>query len=406
MNNIFIYTGSYPFNIFSESFLESEILILKQSNYKINIIPVKKDLYLRKIPNNVNLIRDICDRSLFNNLIAIISIFTSGIFKEYIRSKEFVFSKKYLIDSVKYLYAASLVYMDLEKRTNNKEKCIFYSYWLTYAPIAFALWKKNNKNTNCVFISRGHGSDVYANDVGIYYPLRSFIFKYIDKVYLVSNYGVNYLKNKYPQYTDKFELSRLGVYDNFSIRKKQTNTNILKIVSCARVYNIKRVDLLFESIYNFACKFPEIKIEWQHIGDGELFNKLNDLISSKNKLSNFNSCLYGNLSNEQILKIYREEIFNCFILISTTEGIPVSIMEAIASKIPIIATNVGGVSEIVNSETGILLNKDFTQEEFNNSLLEIIQNYNIYSESAYYFFKKNFDAETNYNNFFKKISQI
>ena len=57
------------------------------------------------------------------------------------------------------------------------------------------------------------------------------------------------------------------------------------------------------------------------------------------------------------------------------EGIPVSIMEAIVS-IPIIATDVGGVSEIVNEETGLLVNK-------NPNLDKIADLINNFSEEKY-----------------------
>lgn len=40
---------------------------------------------------------------------------------------------------------------------------------------------------------------------------------------------------------------------------------------------------------------------------------------------------------------------------SDSEGIPVSIMEAMSFGIPVIARNVGGMSEIVNEENGLLL---------------------------------------------------
>ena len=47
--------------------------------------------------------------------------------------------------------------------------------------------------------------------------------------------------------------------------------------------------------------------------------------------------------------------FDLFVNMSLSEGIPVSIMEAISFGIPIIATNVGGNAEIVNDETGVLI---------------------------------------------------
>jgi colanic acid/amylovoran biosynthesis glycosyltransferase len=45
-----------------------------------------------------------------------------------------------------------------------------------------------------------------------------------------------------------------------------------------------------------------------------------------------------------------------FVLPSFAEGVPVSLMEAMVTGIPVIATNVGGVAELVESErTGLLV---------------------------------------------------
>jgi glycosyltransferase involved in cell wall biosynthesis len=52
-----------------------------------------------------------------------------------------------------------------------------------------------------------------------------------------------------------------------------------------------------------------------------------------------------------------------FLNVSTTEGVPVSIMEAFSAGIPVYATNVGGTSEIVNSGNGKLMDKDLTPEK-------------------------------------------
>jgi len=49
--------------------------------------------------------------------------------------------------------------------------------------------------------------------------------------------------------------------------------------------------------------------------------------------------------------------------VSETEGLPVSMMEAISFGIPILSTDVGGCKEIVTSETGILIKKDFDDNE-------------------------------------------
>ena len=58
----------------------------------------------------------------------------------------------------------------------------------------------------------------------------------------------------------------------------------------------------------------------------------------------------------------RSQPIDIFINVSSSEGLPVAIMEAISFDIPIIATNVGGTSEIVTPETGILIAPDSAPE--------------------------------------------
>jgi glycosyltransferase involved in cell wall biosynthesis len=47
---------------------------------------------------------------------------------------------------------------------------------------------------------------------------------------------------------------------------------------------------------------------------------------------------------------------DAFVLPSLTEQLPVTILEAMASRLPVISTNVGGVSEVLNNKTGNLVN--------------------------------------------------
>ena len=44
-----------------------------------------------------------------------------------------------------------------------------------------------------------------------------------------------------------------------------------------------------------------------------------------------------------------------YVSTSTKEGLPYSILEAMTANLPIIATNVGGVPEMINNKNGILI---------------------------------------------------
>ena len=68
----------------------------------------------------------------------------------------------------------------------------------------------------------------------------------------------------------------------------------------------------------------------------------------------------GNVKNSDLLEVYKNNQFDLFLNVSLSEGIPVSIMEALSFGIPCIATDVGGTKEIViDGYNGWLLKKDF-----------------------------------------------
>ena len=61
-----------------------------------------------------------------------------------------------------------------------------------------------------------------------------------------------------------------------------------------------------------------------------------------------------------------------FCNVSEYEGVPISIMEAMAYGIPCLATHVGGVSEIVNCQTGILIEKNSSANQIKNYIVTFL----------------------------------
>jgi len=68
--------------------------------------------------------------------------------------------------------------------------------------------------------------------------------------------------------------------------------------------------------------------------------------------------LKGSLSHAEVMEYYKEHGVHAFISLSESEGLPVSMMEAISFGIPVISTDVGGVRELVNEYTGLLIDAD------------------------------------------------
>ena len=82
----------------------------------------------------------------------------------------------------------------------------------------------------------------------------------------------------------------------------------------------------------------------------------------------------GNVDNSEILHYYESNKIDLFINSSDSEGIPVSIMEAMSFGIPCIARDVGGNSEIVeNMCNGILLGSNVNAVNLAEAINQIIQ---------------------------------
>ena len=403
MKKIYLYTSLYPFSKGAESFLGAELKVAASMDCSITLIPMRKDSYVRDLPEGISIDHSLCDASVWRKMKAFFKIFSLMIQREVLRENQFPKKLSYWKDYFKYLYCTAMVYEDVKRKACQNEACLFYSYWLSYPPIAFSLYKKAFPNAPHRFISRGHGSDVYTTDIGVFLPLRHFMMQNVDEVFTVSDYGMNYLRGKFPEQAGKIQLSRLGVFDNY-IEKENADSTI-RLVSCAFVSPIKRIHLLFQSIREYALVHSSSKIEWTHIGGGELFESLKNSIQKQASLPNLVIRLKGEMTNGEILKEYRSVKYDCFVSVSSTEGIPVSMMEAISSGIPILSTDVGGVKEIVTKESGVLIPKDFQQKEFDNALDQIMTDRIRLSQSAYAFYKKHYDAVKNYTNFYQQITE-
>ena len=78
------------------------------------------------------------------------------------------------------------------------------------------------------------------------------------------------------------------------------------------------------------------------------------------------------------MNFYKKRPVDCFITTSSTEGVPVSIMEAMSYGIPIIGTDVGGVKETID-ENGILISANPSVKEISEAI-ESIYNDNNYAK--------------------------
>jgi glycosyltransferase involved in cell wall biosynthesis len=104
-----------------------------------------------------------------------------------------------------------------------------------------------------------------------------------------------------------------------------------------------------------ACKLLAdrgTKVHLTLIGSGPLEGLIRDEIASENMEAYVE--LTGELPPEGVRSKLEES--DVFCLTSFAEGLPISIMEAMAVGVPVIATSIAGIPElVVNEETGLLV---------------------------------------------------
>ena len=97
----------------------------------------------------------------------------------------------------------------------------------------------------------------------------------------------------------------------------------LQIVSCSRIVDVKRVPLLAKAIS--LLDGIGLRVEWIHYGDGP---QLEEAKCACKALKYSTAYFAGSLPNNEILEEYATKHFDLFVNVSTSEGLPLSIMEA------------------------------------------------------------------------------
>ena len=126
------------------------------------------------------------------------------------------------------------------------------------------------------------------------------------------------------------------------------------------------------------------------MGEGEERKNLEDIIK-KNGLEN-SVFLVGNMENaSSYLKA-----FDIFTLTSITEALPYAILEAGKAEVPIIASNVGGIPEIITAgQTGVLIppeNAEATAEAISSLMANGLER-EILGRNLETFVRNNFSLE-------------
>lgn len=232
---------------------------------------------------------------------------------------------------------------------------IIYTYWCTAATLAAVRLKK--KHPKLKVVTRLHRFELYENEKADgYQPFRREIAEKIDRLVFIADEGRQYFLNRWgTQWSQKSVLAYLGCRKFPAVTPAPLPPLVL--VSCSYVIPVKRVERIIEAL---ALLPDDISVQWHHIGGGSELEKMRayaeDCLSPhKNICWDFT----GQVPNAEIPALYQQLNPHLFVTSSASEGLPVSVQEAFSAGIPVIATNVGGMAEIVqNGKTGYLLSPE------------------------------------------------
>ena len=372
--NLYLFTDSFPFGKGEKSFIIPEIEAL-QHRYDITVVTeVSEELKadskkLTALNDNIRLI--VIDlpltypRKLVYILYGFLFFLASLGWEELHDIGRDGFSFYRLIDSVKQFALAKRFNRLCGKRGVFKEcsDSIYYSFWFSTSALLLTLEKR--KNPSLVAISRAHGYDLY-NERNAYgrQPFQRIMRDSMNRLLFVSSTSEDYFIESFgiESFPGQYRLNRLGVDGSVSPRN-DIQDSARYIVSCSNVIKLKRVDLLAKAL----CLLLNQNIKWIHFGDGSEICRVKQISDEKG----LNAVFAGYVSNEKISKFYQTHNVLCFVHVSSSEGLPMSIQEALAASIPIVATDVGGVSETIDGN-GILLPANPTLGEIADAVKSII----------------------------------
>ncbi|MBT4121082.1 MAG: glycosyltransferase family 4 protein [Candidatus Magasanikbacteria bacterium] len=203
---------------------------------------------------------------------------------------------------------------------------------------------------------------------------EKFVSKYSVKIITVSEFVRKLgIKNKIAK-KEKFEIIYNGIKSKviptghqYSLKSKKSKVNEkIKIVFVGRLAEPKDPIILVKAYEELSNELKE-KSEIIIIGGGPKKIELEKFIV-QNKVKNVN--LLGSLSRDQVFDMVNES--DVFVLVSKYEGLPMTILEAMSFGLPVVASDVGGVGEIIEDGINGFLLKNNSAEELKESLEKLI----------------------------------
>lgn len=240
-----------------------------------------------------------------------------------------------------------------------------------------------------------------------YFSPNKLLFKYAQNIFAVSES----IRSEFSKRTQR-EINLILPMVPF-ISTKESKKDVRKkmgidvdakiILMVGSLKTIKGNDILLSAFLNIDLRvIKEKKLYLYFCGDGDMRSKLQNKIKAHKEYSEFIK-FAGKIPFEEIHSYYC--ISDIYVIASHFEGTPLSLLEAMANSLPIIASDAKGINTIIQNNKNGYLFKINDYKELRDRIIKCINNEHetkSLGEQA----KKTYESRYNFVSEMKKIEEL
>ncbi len=188
--------------------------------------------------------------------------------------------------------------------------------------------------------------------IKIYLKITRFLFASPDYIISPSKWLLDmHDKNNFFKKSEKKVIQNPAII--FNAKKEKKEKNIFRFLYVGQIEEHKGINILINAFKKLQKNYFS-DIELEIAGSGTLFNKFKNENTECPEGKNNNSIKFlGKINNREVRE--RMEEADCLIVPSLCyENSPTVIYEALSSQVPVIASNLGGIPELLGRNRGLL----------------------------------------------------
>lgn len=212
---------------------------------------------------------------------------------------------------------------------------------------------------------------------------------------------------------ERLAVHRMGIdCHNISFRARTApQAGCVNITTVARLTEKKGIEYALRALARVRAESPELAFHYHVVGDGELRPQITELIDELQLREVVT--LHGWQARTRVVELL--DASHLFVLPSVTaadgdqEGIPVSLMEAMASGIPVVSTRHSGIPELVRHGDGELLVPERDVEALARAITRLLRDTESWSKIGHEgrkIVEKGFNLQTLNDKLAKTIAEL